>query len=230
MSALMDKLPLILDGVAAAAVLFCASWKGTRGLCKCLVPLAVTLVSLVGAFVLTTVFRERVTEAVFPWVRDQVISRIDLSSIRSLDLEDITRQLGQLLPRQILIMGQQVETEDLQSLVEKAMESIPRATAQRVAESATESLLYPVTASVVRVGLFVVSFLALRLALGFVSALLGLMANISIIRPLDVAGGVAIGLAESIVVIWLLCSFARAVDIPLLTQGLEQTRLLRLLL
>ena len=230
LNGIMDKLPLILDCAAAAVVLFWMIWKGERGLCRCLVPLAATLLSLAGAAIVSTMFRDQVTEAVFPWVREQLGARIDLTSIRSLDIEDITRQLGQLLPRQLMAMGESLNLPALRELVETAMDSIPRATAQRVAESAMTSMLYPIVSAAVRVGLFAGAFLVLRVVLGLVSSLLGLVANFPIIRPLDVIAGMALGLVEAVVIVWLFCAVSRWIDVPMLSESLEQTRLLKLLL
>ena len=225
MDRLISYLPLIADAVVVVAFFCLMVLRGERGLSESLLPLAATVLAAAGALILTAVLRERVAEAVYPWLRDQVLSRMDLSSIRSRVTEDILSQLERLLPDSVSRVAARLGLE-VRDFVAKALGETPYAAGARIAEDAVSALMLPITDAVVRVGLMIVSFIVLRVVLGLIFAAIGIIPQLPILRWIDHLAGALLGFVECLVLLWLVCRAIRLSGFEPLLEILEKTRLI----
>ncbi len=213
-----------VDLVILAIFLACAVYKGSQGFYASLAPLIVTVISLAGAFAVSRLLAPSLAERVFPWVREQVLTRMDLKGIHSRDLADITSQLGKLLPDIASGVLDKYHL-DLRPFVEKVMQEQPYGTPEHIAEAAVSAVLLPATTYMVRSLLFLVAFLALKLVLSLFKNLLGLAVDPTPVRVLDNLGGAVIGILWCAAVLYLL-GWAASVALPELFASLAGHSLL----
>ena len=215
------------DWILLTILVFFAALGGSRGFYDSLMPLVLTLISAALALILTWALKERAAEYLYAWARDQLLSRVDLSAVRSTRLEDIVSQLERLLPDTLLRMAGKLGLE-LRDFVAEAARSAPGAVGQKIAENAASALLLPVTESAARIGLFFGFFLGLRLVFGLAARVTGLAFRLPAVRWADRLGGAVLGFVRCVIVMyilfWLLELFFPAVFAPLA----EGSRLLTL--
>ncbi|MBR1497737.1 MAG: CvpA family protein [Oscillospiraceae bacterium] len=225
MEQLLTSAPLAADIAAATVIFCCVVLRGGRGLSRTLLPMAATIVAAAGAIALTAIYRERVTELVYPWLREQILGRMDLSTIRSRVFEEISSQLQKLLPDLLSRYASWLEL-DVEAFVAQALKDAPFSTGQRIAEEAVSALLRPVSEELVSSGLLLLLFIILRLALGALAAVSGLVPELPIIGFFDRLLGALVGALECAVVFWLLCHVLKVLGFAPALQVLEQTRIL----
>ena len=142
MDRLISSAPLIVDAAVVIAFFCCIVIRGERGLSRSLLPLAATVLAAAGALILTAALQERAAEAVYPWLREQVLSRMDLSSIRSRASEDILTQLERLLPDSVSRLADRLGLQ-VRDYVADALGATPYAAGARIAEDAVSAMLLP---------------------------------------------------------------------------------------
>ena len=229
MDQLMRSMPLIAD-IAAGTVLFCfVVLRGSRGLSRTILPIAATIVAAAGAIMLTSAFRERAIEAIYPWMRDQLLARMDLSSIRSRLMEDVAPQLEKLLPELVKRYAGWLEL-DVGAFVAQAIEHAPFAAGQSIAEEAVSSLLLPISEELISSVMLALLFLLLRLGLGALVAASGIVPQLPIIGLIDRLLGAVVGFLECCLILWLLVRLFHVLGITPVLEVLAQTRLLSKLL
>lgn len=195
-----------LDWILAAGLLFFALLKGSRGFYDSLAPLIVTLTAIVGASVLTLMLSGRVAEYLYPYVREELGSRMDLSAIRTPDLGVIASQLGRMLPELMSSLLRKLHLEP-RLFVEEAAQSLSGsagAAARRIAEDAVSAMLLSVTGAVVRVLLFFLAFVVIKLLLTPICKAAGVAFDLPVIRVVDRLGGFLLGLLECAIALYLL--------------------------
>lgn len=221
---MLELAPLAADIVVATAFFCCVALQGGRGLARCLLPLAATFIAGAGAIILTAALREKVTELLYPWLREQLLARMDLSGIRSRLLADVAAQLQRLLPEAVARYAAHLDL-DVESFVADAIEAAPFSAGARIAEDAFSAMLHPITAELVRGGLLVALFLVLRLLLGALTAVVGFVPELPLLRWMDRLLGAVLGAVECAVVLWLLLRAVRLLNYAPALELLEQTRL-----
>lgn len=204
MESLLPESFAALDWILAAVLLFFALLKGSRGLYDSLMPLIITLVAIVGASILTLAMAAQLTESILPWVQKELLSRMDLSAIRSVEQPQILSQLTRLMPDYLTSLLRKLHLQ-IAPFVEEAMRGAARgATGAGIAEEAVSAMLRPMTLAVVRAMLFVLAFLLIKLMLTLVQKAAGLAFDLPVIRVVDRVGGFLLGFVECAVVLYLL--------------------------
>ena len=215
-----------VDYIILAIFLLCAIYKGSQGFYNSLAPLIVTVISLAAAFVLSRLMAPSLADRAFPWAEAQVLTRMDLRGLHSEGLADITSQLSRLLPDTVTQVLELYHIS-LPPYVEKAMNQIPFAPSEMIAQRAVSAILRPATLSVVRTLLFLGFFLALKLVLSLFKNLLGLAVDLPPVRVLDNLGGAVIGILWCGAVLYLLgCVMSLAVP-ELFARLWENSRILQ---
>lgn len=225
METVLSGLSLPVDWILLAAAVVWVILRGSRGFYDCLMPLLITLAALLGALILTWAFRERAAEYAYPWVRDRLLERMDLSAIRTVRVPDITAQLEKLLPATLMNIIAKLGLE-LRSFVEEAFHLTPAAGSAQIAGDAVSAVLLPVTRAVVRVLLFFGSFLMLKLIFSGAARLTGLAFKLPMIGWVNRLGGMVLGFLEWAVAVYLLC-WVLSIFFPETFETLrEQSRIL----
>ena len=104
--------PWMLDAMIGVILLACACVTGVKGLYKSLMPLVITVVSVVCALFLSAALTGAVTDMVYPVVEDRVVSAIHLDKIPEEILEEfasyaaapekLAEQVTDMLPEKML--------------------------------------------------------------------------------------------------------------------------------
>ena len=231
MDQLMRSMPLIAD-IAAGTVLFCfVVLRGSRGLSSSILPIAATIVAAAGAIMLTSLpwIGRASWRMHLPHMRDQLLARMDLSSIRSRLMEDVAPQLEKLLPELVKRYAGWLEL-DVGAFVAQAIEHAPFAAGQSIAEEAVSSLLLPISEELISSVMLALLFLLLRLGLGALVAASGIVPQLPIIGLIDRLLGAVVGFLECCLILWLLVRLFHVLGITPVLEVLAQTRLLSKLL
>ena len=201
----------VADLIVIGVFILFAVWKGYRGFYDSLMPFVVAVCALVGAIFVTRLFTDAAIEWVWPWVQRRFAEKVDLSSLKLLDLSQLAEAFEKLLPEVLLNLCDKLGL-DVQGYVGTAMETVD-AGARQVAETAADALLRSVTAGVVRVVLFLGSWGLLSLALTLIKNAFGLVFELPVIRGVDRTGGVLLGVALCFVLIYTLLWLAALLNI-----------------
>ena len=125
---------LCIPDMLVGAILLAAAWlRGRKGLYQSLMPLVVTIASLVCAVFASAILTEPVTELVYPVVEDIVIRTVHVENLPTEDLEylsalisdteGMTEKLEELLPGRMLPMLTGLGV-DLKEFLSELMENI----------------------------------------------------------------------------------------------------------
>lgn len=205
----MDKLlsgalSLPVDWILLGIVAIWVILKGSRGFYNSLMPFLITLIAIPCAFFVVLLFREQATEAAYNWLLKELLQRMDLSAVRSLNAAQITEQLRRLLPEVLMNIAGKMEL-DLGAFVSDSVRALGLgAGGEVIAADAAGALLRPVTAAAVRLLLFFGSFFALKLIFGGVARIARLSFSLPGFAVVDRVCGMLLGLLESSVVLFLL--------------------------
>ena len=197
--------PVLADAVILIAFFIFIVIYGNRGFYGCLAPLIVTVLSAGGAMLLSGLLAGRVAEQLYPWVQEQVASRMDLSAIRNLNLRDITSQMSRLMPESAASLLRKLDI-DLYPFVEQAFNAAsPEDTARHIAEDALGAMMLPITRYLVRIALFFIFFLMFKLLLTLAKDIMGLAFEVRGLSFLNTLGGAVIGAAWCAVWLYVVC-------------------------
>lgn len=216
----------LADGVVAVIFLCFAVGYGRRGIYKSLAGVIVTAAAVLGALLLTYLLSGVVTDWIYPRAAERFAGQIDLSGIRAVSLNGVTEQLRELLPEGFLSLLRKLGMQIGAFVSAAAGESAIVADARRAAADAVSAMLYEVTASVVKIGLFLLLLLTLRLMLTGVKNALGAAIRLPVIRWLDVLGGVLLGLAVCAVLLYAALWVCDLLRVEAVVSLAEQSRIL----
>lgn len=187
-------LQYLADTVVVVIFLCFAVGYGRYGLYKSLAGVIVTVAAVLGALLLTYLLSGAVTDWVYPRAAERLAGKVDLGGVRAVSLSGVTEQLEALLPEGFLSLIRKLGMQIGAFVSAAAGESAVVADAQRTAADAVSAMLYEATASVVRIVLFLLLLLVLRLMLTGVKRALGVAIRLPVIRWIDVLGGAVLGL------------------------------------
>lgn len=208
------------DAAVAGIFLFFIIWKGRRGLSRSLLPLAVTVASLLGAAFFSKALAPAAAGLLLPALQRWFDGHADLAALAELRLPDLGGALAEVLP------------EGLRALLERFGLSVQRAAEEAVGaaagsvETAVDALLRSVAETLAHIALFLVIFLLLLLLLNLLRRALGWAFRLPVIRWADVLGGALLGAVECAVVLWIVCAVAGLFDGGRLRALAEGTHLL----
>ena len=191
--------PVIIDVIAAAALIAGAVWGARRGLFRALAGLAVVIAALVGAAVIAHALAAPAAELVTPLIRDGIEARVEEAMAQQspevqMPEEDVD---GGFEIRDLLaLMGLDEDVrEDLAGQAQEKIRDTGVSLAMAVAESVAESILYA--------ALFLHSFVGLTVLLKLLIRALDLVTRLPGLHALNALGGAAIGLIEGALVLFL---------------------------
>ena len=216
----------LADIVVVVIFLGFAVGYGRHGLYRSLAGVIVTVAAVLGALLLTYLLSGAVTDWVYPRVAERFAEKVDLSGVQAASLSGVTEQLERILPEGFLSLLRKLGME-IGAFVSAAVgECAVVADARRAAADAVSAMLFEATASVVRIVLFLLLLLVLRLLLTGVKRTLGLVIRLPVLRWLDVLGGAVLGLIVCAVVLFAalwICDLLRAGEVVSLAR---QSRIL----
>lgn len=192
MSIIID---LIIVGILALSIFF--GYK--KGLTKCIIKILSFAIALVVAFIL------------FKPVSSFVIKNTQID-------DTIKEAVINLVKEDVEEDGKVKEDSNLpNSMVNYINESIEKAVAE-AKTNVVEVVAENISITAVNVGVAILLFLVVRIALIFVSALSSIITDLPIIKQFDKAGGILYGLLKALVIIFVLFAL-----ISLISPMIEQT-------
>lgn len=228
---------VIIDVIVAAALFGFAVLGAYRGLFRTVAGLVIVIVSLIGANVLSHQLTPVVMELARPALEQRVADRVDSASGGT---EDVPAEKPQLSPQPeagdassqedpltqlqageiMKLMG--LDEQVIQSLSAKVEEKV-RETGASIATAVAESLME----SVLYILLFFVSFALLLLLLNIAARALNLILKLPGLNFLNRVGGLAVGILEGALIVFLVLWALRWLNVPLAPESVEQTHILR---
>lgn len=189
---------IILD-VAIILILIIFAWSGARkGLILTVLSVVGLVVAFLGARFVSTTFYEPVSDIIQPGIyqefekmEDQLLQGYDVS----LDLNDTVEVLVDALREQELFPG-------LVDLLDTAVEDSTYQANQAL--STAENLSIFLSEVLAKAGLFVLSFLLILLIWFLITKALDLAFKLPILKGINLAGGLILGLAKGIVIVVVL--------------------------
>ena len=224
----MENSALLMDVMVGGVLLAAAAVQGTKGLYKCLMPLAVVIVSLLCARVMAGILTEPISEMVIPQVTDKITERLDASGLATDNIDLVLKKLDDVVPPGILeLLDTAGIRENAKEISRDAGQSAEKNLNQAI-RSVAEALTRRLVPHYVRLLVFCV-FCALFLVIfTIIKNTLGLAFKLPLIRSVDKLGGAALGLAEGAVLLWAALWLCRQLGITAFEEMAEKTRLLRL--
>lgn len=175
---------LIIDLIILGIIILCVFLGYKKGLTKCIIKILSFVIALVIAFVL------------FKPVSNFIINNTTLD-------DNIKNSIVSIVEEDVSENGQVKENTNLpKSMVEHINESINNSineTKGAVVNTVAEQISVGIINVLVAIGLFIIA----RIALMFVSALSSIITDLPIIKQVDKIGGVAYGLVESLIIIFI---------------------------
>lgn len=175
---------LAIDLIVLGIILLCVFLGYRKGLTKCVIKILSFVIALAVAFVL------------FKPVSSFVINNTEID-------DNIKNSIVSIVEEDVSETGQVKEDSNLpQSMVEHINESINNSiseTKETVVNTVAEQISVGIINILVAIGLFIVA----RIALMFVSAISSIVTDLPIIKQFDKVGGIAYGLIESLIIIFI---------------------------
>jgi uncharacterized membrane protein required for colicin V production len=176
---------LIIDLIILAFVLLCVFFGYKKGLTKCVIK----ILAFVIAIVIAAIF--------FKPISNIVIEKTQID-------DNIKNSIISLVQNDVEETGKVSEETDLpQSMVNYINESIDNSI-NEVKTTVVENTADQISKTVINVGVAIILFVLARIALIFVSALSSIITDLPIIKQFDKIGGIAYGLIEALVIIFII--------------------------
>ena len=210
---------LIIDILIAGVLSFFALKGLKKGLVLSVMSALTLIIALAGAHFSSIAFSPRMEVIVKPIVGDWVGAKAgDISS-------EVLNSIGSVTDPMIY------ETVKMLGFGENHAQSISKSVSSRLSQtgdSLQTALTVSITAMIARVFTFILAFLVITIALFFVSRLLNTVAKLPILNMANKLGGLAGGLLQGGVIVWLAVYILRFAGV-IGPETFEHTVLLRLL-
>lgn len=214
------QMAVIIDGILAAVLIVCAVLGWRRGAFKSVMGIAVVLVALVGAGVISNAGAPMAAKAIAPVISEQIENRFD-SALQDV-LPEESGETANEETAQGLFSAAGLYQKTAENMAKDAMEQAAQ-TGQTMVEAAMESMIQSAAAAV----LFFVSFIILLILLKLVCNVLGLLTAVPGLHFMNAAGGAVFGLLQGVIIlialIWAVQFFAGSVP----AQVADETILFR---
>lgn len=242
----MDRsyIPYIADAVCVIVLALFMRFYAKKGLYNCMAPFLVIILSLAFAIYGSNFLTKPVTDRyVFPAIEDRVTEELsdaftskdgaeelgstDISLIDSEKLEEISDKVKEYAEK----AGINTDKLDIEALLGRGDDGEKEGpgTAQTVKEKVQEGLLeqaYNATSAIVHWALFGVLVLIGLLVFNLLKRVVGLIADLPIIRFFDALGGIVIGAAVFTVFIFIASRLLRHFGVGFLDEAAEETYIL----
>lgn len=175
---------LIIDAIILGFVILCVLLGYKRGLTKCVIKILSFVIAVVVAAVL------------FKPISNLVIEKTQID-------DNIKNSIVSLVESDVEETGKVSEDTNLpQTMVNYINESI-ESSVNQTKQTAVNAVADQVSKTVINIGVAIVLFILARIALMFVSALSSIITDLPIIKQVDKLGGVLYGLAEALIIIFI---------------------------
>lgn len=202
-------IPFIVADIVIVLVLAFFAWRGAKkGLILTLFGMLGLIVAILGARFVSNTFYKPVADIIEPALHQKVES-LEESILRSADY-DVDLGLDDSVDALIDVLRERGTFPGLVRLLDTATEK--SAIPEDGLHSATETLSTYLAELAARVALFVLFFIGILLVWFLVSHILDLAFKLPILNAINVVGGLVLGLAKAIVIVFVVVWACQLVD------------------
>ena len=244
------------DAVILAVILLFALIKGSKGLFKCVIPVVILALALVGAYIITPYVEPVAQEKLMPFVQKKVIEKVEGVDLGTIG--DITSKIEKQPASEKQEEKKEENSASDNSLVNSIVSQLPdgikgivekygvdvEGTVKEkindikigdgIKEQVTNSaaaLVGSAAQKAIHTGCYIVVALALLIVLNIIKALLNpLIEKTPIVGKANKIAGAILGIIEAIFIIYLVVSIMKLFNIGNIVARAEDTYLLKLFL
>lgn len=203
-------IPFIVADIVIVLILVFFAWRGAKkGLILTLFGMLGLIVAILGARFVSNTFYKPVADIIEPGLHQKVES-LEESILGDVDL-DVDLGLDDSVDALIDVLRERGTFPGLVKLLDTATEK--EAIPEDSDSSATETLSTYLAELAARVALFVIFFIGILLVWFLVSHILDLAFKLPILNAINVAGGLILGLAKAVVIIFVVVWACQLVDL-----------------
>lgn len=211
---------VIIDIVIVLVLAGFTVYGTKRGLFQSLAGLMIVVVALFGAAIIAGTFAKPIAKVAAPLVEkhfaEQLHDILDEAKQNVVVSESEATEAVPELPEDVFLSD---VVENVGTALEGAAASAAHAASAAV-ESLVESFIYGL--------LFILAFVLLLLLLRVLCAAMGLLTKLPGVHGLNTLGGAAFGLAEGILLVFLVVFMLRNLGVSLDTAALQEAHILRI--
>ena len=219
--------PVIIDIVVVVFLAAAALYGAYRGLLRSLAGLVILVVALVGAGIIAGTFSGPAAKLVTPLISSRIEEKVadalaEQTGAQAPEVSDVPQEDTGLSVEELLsLLG--LDEEVRQSMADRAEEKVRdtgAAITEAVVESLAQSMIYGV--------LYILSFAGLTLLLRVLVGAMGLVLKLPGLHLLNALGGGILGLAQGVLLVFLLIWAARHLGVSFDTETLATAHILQI--
>lgn len=219
--------PVIIDIVVVVFLAAAALYGAYRGLLRSLAGLVILVVALVGAGIIAGTFSGPAAKLVTPLISSRIEEKVadalaDQTGAQAPEVSGVPQEDTGLSVEELLsLLG--LDEEVRRSMADRAEEKVRdtgAAITEAVVESLTQSMIYGV--------LYILSFVGLTLLLRVLVGAMGLVLKLPGLHLLNTLGGGILGLAQGVLLVFLLIWAARHLGVSFDTETLATAHILQI--
>ena len=219
--------PVIIDIVVVVFLAAAALYGAYRGLLRSLAGLVILVVALVGAGIIAGTFSGPAAKLVTPLISSRIEEKVadvlaEQTGAQAPEVSDVPREDTGISGAELLsLLG--LDEEVRQSMADRAEEKVRdtgAAITEAVVESLAQSMIYGV--------LYILSFVGLTLLLRVLVSAMGLVLKLPGLHLLNTLGGGILGLAQGVLLVFLLIWAARHLGVSFDTETLATAHILQI--
>lgn len=222
--------PVIIDIVVVVFLAAAALYGARRGLLRSLAGLVILIVALVGAGIIAGTFSGPAAKLVTPLISSRIEEKVadalaEQTDARAPEVSGVPRTEvdgpGLSVEELLSLLG--LDKEVRQSLADRAEEKV-RDTGAAITEAVVESLAHSMIYGV----LYILSFVGLTLLLRVLVGAMGLVLKLPGLHLLNTLGGGVLGLAQGVLLLFLIIWAARHLGVSFDTEALASAHILQI--
>ena len=219
--------PVIIDIVVVVFLAAAALYGAYRGLLRSLAGLVILVVALVGAGIIAGTFSGPAAKLVTPLISSRIEEKVadalaDQTGAQAPEVSGVPQEDTGLSVEELLsLLG--LDEEVRRSMADRAEEKVRdtgAAITEAVVESLAQSMIYGV--------LYILSFVGLTLLLRVLVGAMGLVLKLPGLHLLNTLGGGILGLAQGVLLVFLLIWAARHLGVSFDTETLATAHILQI--
>ena len=219
--------PVIIDIVVVVFLAAAALYGAYRGLLRSLAGLVILVVALVGAGIIAGTFSGPAAKLVTPLISSRIEEKVadalaDQTGAQAPEVSGVPQEDTGLSVEELLsLLG--LDEEVRRSMTDGAEEKVRdtgAAITEAVVESLAQSMIYGV--------LYILSFVGLTLLLRVLVGAMGLVLKLPGLHLLNTLGGGILGLAQGVLLVFLLIWAARHLGVSFDTETLATAHILQI--
>lgn len=219
--------PVIIDIVVVVFLAAAALYGAYRGLLRSLAGLVILVVALVGAGIIAGTFSGPAAKLVTPLISSRIEEKVadalaEQTGAQAPEVSGVPQEDTGLSVEELLsLLG--LDEEVRRSMADRAEEKVRdtgAAITEAVVESLAQSMIYGV--------LYILSFVGLTLLLRVLVSAMGLVLKLPGLHLLNTLGGGILGLAQGVLLVFLLIWAARHLGVSFDTETLATAHILQI--